>query len=46
MSMGIPSVAAGCYIGYGEHTREEKVLIESIPIGLKIVAELVLEYFE
>lgn len=46
MSMGIPSVAAGCYIGYGEHTREEKVLIESIPIGLKIVAELVLEYFD
>ena len=46
MSMGIPAVAAGCYIGSGTHTREEKVLISSVPIGLKIVAELVLGYFE
>ena len=46
MSQGIPSVAAGCYLGDGEHTREEKVLIDSIPIGLKIVAELVLDEFK
>lgn len=45
MSKGIPSITIGSYLGYGEHTREEKVLIESIPIGLKIVADLILEYF-
>ena len=46
MSQGLPSVAAGCYLGEGEHTREENVLIDSIPIGLKIVAELVLDEFK
>lgn len=45
MSLGIPALAVGCYLGDGEHTREEKVLIKSIPIGLKIVAEIILEYF-
>ena len=29
----------------GSHTREEKVLIRSIPVGLKIAAELILGYF-
>ena len=46
MSMGIPAIAVGVYLGYGTHTREEKVLISSIPIGLKIGAELILEYFD
>lgn len=45
MSLGIPAVCAGSYLGYGEHTREEKVLIDSIPVGLKIAAELILSYF-
>ena len=45
-SMGVPAIAFGCYQGAGAHTREEKVLISSIPIGLKIAAELILEYFE
>ena len=45
-SLGIPAVAFGCYQGAGAHTREEKVLISSIPTGLKIGAELILEYFE
>lgn len=46
MSKAIPSITVGTYLGEGEHTREEKVLIESIPIGLKIVSELILEYFK
>lgn len=45
MSMGIPAVCVGSYLGSGAHTREEKVLIESMPIGLKITAELILSYF-
>lgn len=46
MSLGVPAVCVGSYIGHGEHTREEKVEIDSIPVGLKIAAELILEYFE
>ncbi|MBQ2698162.1 MAG: M20/M25/M40 family metallo-hydrolase [Clostridia bacterium] len=46
MSMGVPAVCAGLYQGAGAHTREEKVRIASIPIGLKIAAELIAEYFE
>ena len=45
MSLGIPAVAVGSYLGEGEHTREEKVLLDSIPVGMKIVADLVLENF-
>lgn len=46
MSMGIPAVCVGSYIGAKWHTRDEKILISSIPIGLKIAAELILGYFE
>lgn len=45
MSMGIPAIAVGVYMGDGTHTRAERVLISSIPIGMKIGAELILEYF-
>ena len=45
-SLGIPAVALGVYLGDGTHTREERVLISSIPTGLKIGAEMVLEYFQ
>lgn len=45
MSLGVPSVCVGSQISYGAHTREEKLLISSIPVGLKITAELVLSYF-
>lgn len=45
MSLGVPSVCVGSHISYGAHTREEKLLIKSIPIGLKITAEIVLDYF-
>lgn len=45
MSMGIPAVSLGVYLGDGTHTREERVLISSIPVGLKIAAEFILAYF-
>jgi len=44
--MGIPAISVGVYQGDGTHTREERVLISSIPVGLKIAAELILEYFD
>lgn len=46
MSLGVPAICVGNYIGFGAHTREEKVLLSSIPVGLKITAELVLSYFD
>lgn len=46
MSKCVPSICVGTYNGGGAHTREEFVEIDSIPIGLKITAELVLSYFE
>ena len=45
MSLGVPSVCVGSQMSYGAHTREEKLLIKSLPIGLKITAEIVLGYF-
>ena len=46
LSMGIPAVTLGVYMGAKCHTREEYVEIASIPVGLKIAAELILDYFE
>ncbi len=45
MSLGVPAICVGSYVGSGVHTREEKLEISSIPVGLKIVAELILDYF-
>lgn len=45
MSLGIPAVCVGVYNGTGVHTREETAEIASIPIGLKIAAELILSHF-
>ena len=46
MSLGVPAITLGAYLGDGAHTREERVLIKSIPVGLKIAADLILSYFE
>ena len=46
MSLGVPAICMGSYLGHGEHTREEKVRIDSILVGLKITAEMVLGYFD
>ncbi len=45
MSMGIPGLAVANCTGIGAHTREEKLVLASVPIGLKITAELILSYF-
>jgi acetylornithine deacetylase/succinyl-diaminopimelate desuccinylase-like protein len=44
MSLGIPSVCVGNYMGGGIHTREEYLEIASVPVGLKITAEIILQY--
>jgi len=44
-SMGIPAVCAGTYLGGGAHTREEWVEKASIPVGIEIIADIMLTYF-
>jgi len=46
MSVGVPSVCVGSHISYGTHTRGEKLLKSSMPIGFKITAEVVLKHFD
>ena len=46
MSLGIPSVCVGNYMGGGMHTREEYMEIASVPVGLKITAEIILQYLQ
>ena len=44
-SLGVPAVCVGSFWGFGMHTREEKLLLSSVIIGLNIVAETVIYYF-
>jgi acetylornithine deacetylase/succinyl-diaminopimelate desuccinylase-like protein len=46
MSLGVPAVCPGIYMGGGAHTREEWVEIASLPIGVKICTDIMLDYFE
>ena len=46
LSLGIPALCIGVYIGGSSHTREEWIEIDSLPTGLKIATELLLGYFE
>ncbi len=46
LSMGIPAVCVGLYDGFGEHTREEKLLISSMEKGLKICFDIMLDCFD
>lgn len=45
LSLGIPAVCFGCYIGAGAHTREEHVEIDSLLPGLKLAFDQVLYHF-
>lgn len=45
MSMGVPSICVGTYLGGGAHTRDEWVEKKSLPIGLRIAGELILDHF-
>ena len=44
MSLGVPAICVGTYMGGGAHTREEYLEIDSVPVGLKITAEIILQY--
>lgn len=44
LSMGIPSLCVGSYMGGGAHTREEWVEKASIPKGFDIVKDIILHY--
>ena len=45
MSLGIPAICVGTYMGGGMHTREEYLEVNSIPVGLNITAEVILDFF-
>lgn len=44
-SMGIAGACFGGYKGYGAHTREERLEIASLSVGMKIVMDFILNYF-
>ncbi|MGN0204262.1 MAG: M20/M25/M40 family metallo-hydrolase [Coprococcus sp.] len=43
LSMGIPAICFGSYIGGGQHTREEYVRIDSLEGGLRCVMNMVVQ---
>ena len=45
LSLGVPALCVGCTCGYGAHTREEYVEIDSILPGMKVAGELMLYHF-
>ena len=45
LSIGIPSIGVGCYIGDGMHTREEYVERDSLVPGMKLGFDLIFDYF-
>ena len=45
LSMGIPSLSVGGYIGAKAHTREEYLEIDSLHPGLKVIFDMVLHHF-
>ena len=46
LSMGIPAICFGCYIGGGAHTREEWILESSLGPGWQAALEVMLGYCE
>ena len=46
MSLGVPALCVGNHMGGGMHTREEFLEIASVPVGLKITAEMILQYLK
>ena len=45
LSLGVPAICFGGYLGGGAHTREEWLEIDSLLPGLKVAFELVLHHF-
>lgn len=46
LANGIPAICVGLCQGTGAHTREEYLEINSLPIGAKLAAAFISEYFE
>ncbi len=46
LSLGIPAICFGGYLGQGAHTREEFIELDSLPDGFLIVLSFILSYFE
>ena len=46
LSLGIPAVCGGLLLGGGAHTVKEWVHKYSLPIGMRIGAEIILDYFD
>ena len=46
MSLGIPAITVGTYIGYGTHTREEHIVKSSLEAGLEIGIGVTLKVIE
>lgn len=46
LSLGVPALSMGVYEGAGAHTREEYVVLSSLPVGLETAIKLVLSYCE
>ncbi len=46
LSLGVPGITIGIINGHGAHTREEYLLIDSQPIGLRAAATILGEYFD
>ena len=45
LSMGIPAICVGCYEGFGAHTREEYVVMDSLLPGMEFALDLILHHF-
>ncbi len=45
LSLGVAAICPGLYLGGGAHTREEWLNIKSLEMGLRVAAELILDYF-
>ncbi len=46
LSLGIPAICFGGYLGAGAHTREEYIELKSLPAGFKSLMAFVMSYFE
>lgn len=45
-SLGVSGCCFGGYLGQGAHTRQEKIEIASLDVGMQIVTTFVLDYFD
>lgn len=46
LSLGIPAICFGGYLGSGAHTREEYVELSTLSVGFPIVMEFIMSWFE